>query len=397
MLNTLRVLKRSAAEVIAEVEGVPDDVTGTATRMLSDRLDETTVEISELLEQAAEREAAESQRELRQLGAIAQITAAAVSSLDVRRVFEAVAPQLPRLFKFDRLILGLVTSSGDALRLAAVWPPAEALREGTVLPLRQSALGHPILDHGPFIVSDVEKAPAFAERDLLLSDGIRSLIAMPLLARDKPLGALCLLSRAPAAYSTSDIAALRGVAGQLTTAFVCADLLDTERKRSAELHVVNEVAKKALTAADVGDILQAVTASIQKHFAYYDVSLFLLEAERRELALAAGAGAYSRSLSPGYRQPLGVGVIGLVAQSGESLMINDVTKEPRRVLAFPGETTTGSELCVPIKLRGEVLGVINVECERTDAFDQDDLTAMETIADEIAQVVETVRLRAGQR
>ncbi|MBM4084991.1 MAG: PAS domain S-box protein, partial [Planctomycetes bacterium] len=173
--------------------------------------------------------------------------------------------------------------------------------------------------------------------------------------------------------------------------------LATERKRSAELHVVNEVAKKALTAADVGDILQAVTASIQKHFAYYDVSLFLLEAERRELALAAGAGAYSRSLSPGYRQPLGVGVIGLVAQSGESLMINDVTKEPRRVLAFPGETTTGSELCVPIKLRGEVLGVINVECERTDAFDQDDLTAMETIADEIAQVVETVRLRAGQR
>ncbi|MBM4048124.1 MAG: hypothetical protein FJ279_23730, partial [Planctomycetes bacterium] len=150
VLNTLRVLKRSAAEVIAEVEGVPDDVTGTATRMLSDRLDETTVEISELLEQAAEREAAESQRELRQLGAIAQITAAAVSSLDVRRVFEAVAPQLPRLFKFDRLILGLVTSSGDALRLAAVWPPAEALREGTVLPLRQSALGHPILDHGPF-------------------------------------------------------------------------------------------------------------------------------------------------------------------------------------------------------------------------------------------------------
>ncbi len=86
-------------------------------------------------------------------------------------------------------------------------------------------------------------------------------------------------------------------------------------------------------------------------------------------------------MAEGYRQAIGVGIVGAVVATGESLVANDVTAEPRRILAFPEEKNSQAELCVPIKIGGRVMGGLDLQSRQKDAFDDDDLTAMQILAD----------------
>jgi len=161
---------------------------------------------------------------------------------------------------------------------------------------------------------------------------------------------------------------------------------------SRHLAMINEVGKKALSSLDVHALLNGVAEAIQKGFAYYDVSVFLVEFESGECVLTAQAGAYVGKTAVGYRQKLGVGIVGWVAQHGETAVVNDVSKDPRFLVAFAEEAHSRSELAVPIRLERKTLGVINVENRQRDAFDERDVTALETISDQVAQAVANARL-----
>ncbi len=171
-----------------------------------------------------------------------------------------------------------------------------------------------------------------------------------------------------------------------------ARLLEIERKRAAQLTMVSEIARLVLSTLDPDRIMRLSAESIQRNFAYYDVFLFTVDEAANEVVLKAHAGAYREFFSEGYRQAVGVGIVGWVAQTGEVLLSNDVAREPRRILAFPQEEKTASELCVPIKLGDRVIGGIDVQSERVGAFDEHDVTSLQILANLIASAVENARL-----
>jgi PAS domain S-box-containing protein len=86
------------------------------------------------------------------------------------------------------------------------------------------------------------------------------------------------------------------------------------------------------------------------------------------------------------------GIIGFVARTGSSWLANDVSKDPHYVKGFPEEVLTKSELCVPIKLGDQVIGVLDVQSIRLNDFDQADLAAMEAVADRVAVAIQNARL-----
>lgn len=171
-----------------------------------------------------------------------------------------------------------------------------------------------------------------------------------------------------------------------------ARLLDIERKRTAQLTMVSEIARLVLSTLDPDQIMRLSAESIQRNFAYYDVFLFTVDEAAGEVLLKAHAGAYREFFSEGYRQAVGTGIVGWVAQTGEVFLANDVAREPRRILAFPQEERTASELCVPIKSDDRVIGGIDVQSERVGAFDGHDVTSLQILANLIANAVENARL-----
>ncbi len=164
------------------------------------------------------------------------------------------------------------------------------------------------------------------------------------------------------------------------------------RKWASRLSLVSEVARAAHSKLETDQLLNAVAAAIHRHFGYYDVSIFLVDDEAGECVLAAQSGSFESQGVMGYRQKLSVGIVGWVADHGRTLLANDVREEPRYVVAFPGEQGSLSELAVPIRLRDQTVGVINVEDREINAFDEHDVMALEILAEQIAQAIANARL-----
>ena len=166
---------------------------------------------------------------------------------------------------------------------------------------------------------------------------------------------------------------------------------------SRHLAMISQVGKMALASLDVDELLSGVVDAIQKAFSFYDASIFLVEFDSNKCVLRASAGMYSGESPVGYRQQVGVGIVGRVAELGETILANDVLKEPRYLAAFEGESAARSELAVPVKLGDKTIGVINVENREPDAFDERDVAALEAIAQQVAQAISNARLYGEAR
>jgi putative methionine-R-sulfoxide reductase with GAF domain len=100
--------------------------------------------------------------------------------------------------------------------------------------------------------------------------------------------------------------------------------------------------------------------------------------------MKAKAGNFVSLFPPEHRIPLGRGMVGWVSEHGERLLANDVRAEPHYINFYPDVIPTCSELSVPIRLGEQTLGVFDIQSPHIDAFDENDVLVMETLADQIA-------------
>jgi PAS domain S-box-containing protein len=237
----------------------------------------------------------------------------------------------------------------------------------------------------PLYVPDVQKDPRYIEG---IVNG-RSEIAVPLLIGRKLIGVLDVEREEPNSFARKDLKILSLFATQVAVAIQNAQLYQVERKKSAQLSLINDVSRKMASTLDHEQLLPDLVQSIQKNFNYYHVMILLREGED-EVVMKVQAGAVSSPLVPeGYRRKLGEGILGTVAQTGRSILANDVSKDSRYARTRPD---TQAELCVPIKIGKQLIGVINVESDQINAFDRVDQEILENIADQLANVIKNARV-----
>lgn len=100
----------------------------------------------------------------------------------------------------------------------------------------------------------------------------------------------------------------------------------------------------------------------------------------KDLVLDAWAGPAATEHT---RIPVGKGVCGYAAKSGRTEIVSDVTKDPRYLQCF---LSTRSEIVVPIKVQGAVVGEIDVDSDRLDAFSSTDREFLEAVAAKAGRV-----------
>ena len=164
------------------------------------------------------------------------------------------------------------------------------------------------------------------------------------------------------------------------------------KKRAAQLVLLNEIAHQIGQAHAVEEVLRQVVSLTQELFGYQHVSIFTLDREREVLVMRARAGEFAALFPDGHKLAIGQGMVGWVRQNDRSLLANDVHAEPSYINLYPEAVKTRSELTVPIHLAGEVLGVMDTQSDSLNAFDENDLIVMETLADQIAVALENARL-----
>lgn len=248
------------------------------------------------------------------------------------------------------------------------------------------------LQNNAGIVVDIDSAPAFhpALEGKLKELGIRSLIIVPVHTHEEMIGALVFGSSKPNAFVDPDVWLAHLLSLQMAIALRHTTLMERAQKRVAQIGLVNQVARKLTSTLNIDELLSSAADAIQKNFQYFDVTIFLLSAEEQELVLAAHSGNYIDFLPHGYRQKVGRGIVGWVAEHGQYVLANDVSLDAR-FLAHQYHNTN-SELALPIVSDNEVVGVLNVEDTKLYAFDETDVLVLETLCDQIGSAVRNARL-----
>jgi PAS domain S-box-containing protein len=137
--------------------------------------------------------------------------------------------------------------------------------------------------------------------------------------------------------------------------------------------------------------LQEIVSFIQKRFGIYIVDVLLLDDISRELILYVYAGAEPLDpLIKNLRVELGEGVTGACAKNGKTIIANDVEADERFIRGpFP---KTQAEMCVPIQIRGRVVGVLDLQDQERHRFTKDFAHVLEQIALTVGFMLENKKL-----
>jgi PAS domain S-box-containing protein len=198
---------------------------------------------------------------------------------------------------------------------------------------------------------------AMRKEGLSLAAGVPVLLQ----AKEEIQGLMIVASRVPRQFTKAELRLLTSVGQHIAVAIQNARLFEEEKRRITQLALISEVGEKAASILDLDRLMPEVTRSIQERFNYYNVALFLLDKECREVVMQAVAGGFERMAPGEYRQSLDEGIIGFVARTGKSWLASDVSQDPYYVKGFLEEVLTKSELCIPVKLGDKVIGALDVQ------------------------------------
>jgi signal transduction histidine kinase len=159
-----------------------------------------------------------------------------------------------------------------------------------------------------------------------------------------------------------------------------------------QLRFLHQVARLATTATTWDELLEIVVDGTRDALHADVSSLYLLDRDGAYLTLAATNGLDRYQIGRA-RVPFGEGVTGRVAASRDPLVIPDVRSDPRFlwVRGIDQKRFIASMLSVPLRWNDQVVGVLNVQTERTRSFSPADVDQLQAIADLLAGIVEKGR------
>ncbi len=226
-------------------------------------------------------------------------------------------------------------------------------------------------------------------------DPIRSELVIPLRDQGRVIGVLDVESAQLDAFDPSDVTALTLLAGQVSAALEKSRVLGLEKKRAAQWALTGEIAARAAAFSDPDAIVRTMVQLVQERFGYHHVCLALYDPAQNEMEQRAAAGPSAHLYTIGYRWNANDGLIGLAARTRQTVYSSDLGNDPR-YLANP-DNVANSALCVPLVSGKNVLGVLDVESEALDGFDANDMSAMETLANQMAAALEKARSLQAER
>ncbi len=164
-------------------------------------------------------------------------------------------------------------------------------------------------------------------------------------------------------------------------------------RRGRQVLLSAQLSKDIIAANDVTDLYQRVVNQVKDQFGFYHTQLLRYEPSLDSVVLIAGYGEIGQQmLEAGHKMPMGLGLIGKAAATGNPVLRPDVLVDPDWQ-SNPLLPKTRGELVVPITLGDEVLGVLDVQSDIPNALSYDDQLALEGLCAQIAIAIESTRLR----
>jgi GAF domain-containing protein len=330
----------------------------------------------------------ETEQRAAELATVNRVSHALASQVDLDALIQLAGQQIRETFSADIAYIALLDAATQSIRFPYTFGE-------TFTPIR----------YGEGLTSKIieTRQPLLINRDLetrraqigatQVGIAVKSYLGVPILVGAQAIGVVSVQSiHQESRFGEDDQHLLTTIAANVGVAIERAQRFQTEKRRAEQFQIIAEIGHRISTLLDTHQIGDQVVHSLQQTFGYYHVGLGLVEDDH--VVYRVGAGVLWDDPNFTFKpQRLRVGKEGLsgwVAAHGEPLIVPDVSQDPRYVL-LQGSATR-SELIVPVHVKEEVIGVLDVQSDQLNAFDSTDLAVVQSIANQTGAAVENARL-----
>jgi signal transduction histidine kinase len=336
----------------------------------------------------------------RELSTLLKVSHTITTTLELESLLGLILGQLKEVV--DYRLASISALEGDMLVLLEQRGSAEPMVNE-----RESLNDHPntlkMLEAGkPLIIPDLNADTHLAGRvrGNIIKRGKEALYAnssswmsIPLMAREKTVGAMVLAHEQVNYYTPARAELAMAFANYAAIAITNARLFDAEQRRAEQFRVISEVGRRITSILSLDQLLVETARTIRESFGYHHVHIGMVEGERVVFKTRNAAQPEDEvfhcceDVTPIVGKE---GISGWVAGTGESLIVPDVMKDVRFIPSKNDRTR--SETAIPIKIKEQVIGVIDVESDQVNGFDESDLVVLQSLADQVAVTIENARL-----
>jgi len=164
------------------------------------------------------------------------------------------------------------------------------------------------------------------------------------------------------------------------------------QKRARQFEAIAQVARATTTNESLETLLPRLTSLISDQFGFYHTGIFLIDEERTFAVLrATNSQGGKRMLARGHKLQIGqTGMVGFVSATGAPRIALDVGDD---AIHFdnPDLPNTRSEMALPLRIADQIIGVLDVQSTESNAFQEDDIEILSTLADQVAIAIQNAR------
>jgi sigma-B regulation protein RsbU (phosphoserine phosphatase) len=306
------------------------------------------------------------------------------TTLDLDTTLSRVAALVRKVIDYDIFAILLLNEKTQDLRFRfQIGYPAE-LVDRMRIPVGQGVTGIAAQKREAILVRDVALEPQY----ISAVPNVRSELAVPLIVKNELIGVLDLESPEPDHFTEEHKRMLTLIGSRMAVGIENARLYTRVKRQAKTLTLLNEIARDLSSILNLDELLGRIAEVLKQLIDYQMFSILLIDSTGQKLQHRFSQ-RFQESIQLKHDRKLGVGVIGVAAQTGEAILVPDVKKDPRYIMVNP---ETRSELAVPLIYKKRVIGVLDLEHTKRHFFTDDHKKAMTTLAAQVAIAIENARL-----
>jgi diguanylate cyclase (GGDEF)-like protein len=318
---------------------------------------------------------------MQKLAILYDASQAVLSTFDLEEVLRRILSIVRDVFHLEKGAILLLDSKTQELYLKTEfgWEPgSDQIR----VPLGLGLTGSAAQLRQPVYAPDVSKDPRY----ICSLAATRSELAIPLQVRDQVVGVLDCQSERLNFFDQETLQLLTLFSTQASIALENTRLYSLEQRRRSQLEAINTIARQTTAVLEIGKLAEDVCSLTLESFGGDHASLLLFDEDR--LVLRANKGSLTPLFIVGDEVPAVEGLLARALGSEKPIVENDV----RRTGEYrAGSRETLSAVCLPLVSFGQVLGLLVLESAHPDAFQPEDVNALESVADICAIAIQNAR------
>lgn len=341
----------------------------------------------------------ETRRSAEELSALHELTIATTRTLDLEQALRSAIQKISEIFHFDAARIFLFDSEMSELRVAAAYEAESELWKSLSRFSRgQGIVGRVAETTEPVIFEDIENDPRYQEYSdskILAKTGAKFLAALPIATKLKTWGVVVIVGKGSRRLQPNELRLLNSMTHQIGIAVENATLYSQTAAKAKELSALYSIAGIAGESLDINIVLRKTMNKVLEIFDYDAARIYLRNDDSGELHLVAHQGIPEEvPLLPTYK--IGRGRLSRAIETGDAMFVEDMASDPlynqlghNKYMLKAGFR---SVFVIPLKVRGEVLGVMSFAGKNPHPFAETDVQLINAIAYHLGVAVGNSRL-----